>query len=55
MGQVVSYCGKLTPNGNWWSSGVTNETAEVGAKEAAETVIGVDINEDCVALGALTE
>ena len=34
---------------------VTNETAEVGAKEAAETVIGVDINEDCVALAALTE
>ena len=34
---------------------VTNETAEVGAKTAAETVIGVDINEDCVALAALTE
>ncbi|MFQ3293305.1 MAG: putative transposase, partial [Natrialbaceae archaeon] len=34
---------------------VTNETAEVGAKTAADTVIGVDINEDCVALAALTE
>jgi hypothetical protein len=34
---------------------VTNETAEVGAKTAAETVIGVDINEDCIALAALTE
>jgi transposase, IS605 OrfB family, central region len=34
---------------------VTNETAEVGEKTAAETVIGVDITEDCVALAALTE
>ena len=34
---------------------VTNETAKVGAKTAAETVVGVDINEDCVALAALTE
>jgi transposase, IS605 OrfB family, central region len=34
---------------------VTNETAEVSAKTTAETVVGVDINEDCVALAALTE
>jgi IS605 OrfB family transposase len=34
---------------------VTNETAEVGTQTAAETVVGVDINEDCVALAALTE
>ncbi len=34
---------------------VTNETAEVGTKTTAETVVGVDINEDCVALAALTE
>jgi IS605 OrfB family transposase len=34
---------------------VTNETAAVGTKTAAETVVGVDINEDCVALAALTE
>ena len=34
---------------------VTNQTAKVVTKTAAETVIGVDINEDCVALAALTE
>jgi len=34
---------------------VTNETAEVGTKKTADTVVGVDINEDCVALAALTE
>ena len=34
---------------------VTNETAEVDAKITADTIIGVDINEDCVALAALTE
>ena len=34
---------------------VTNETAKVGVKSAAETVIGVDVNEDCVALAALAE
>ncbi len=34
---------------------VTNETAEVSAKTAAEPVVGVDINEVCVALAALTE
>jgi len=34
---------------------VTNETAEVESKTVADTVIGVDINEDCVALAALTE
>jgi transposase, IS605 OrfB family, central region len=34
---------------------VTNETAEVSAKTTVETVVGVDINEDCVALAALTE
>jgi putative transposase len=34
---------------------VTNETAEVESKTTADTVVGVDINEDCVALAALTE
>ena len=34
---------------------VTNETAEVGVKTAAETIVGVDINEDCIALAALSE
>ena len=34
---------------------VTNETAEVSTKKMADTVVGVDINEDCVALSALTE
>lgn len=34
---------------------VTNETAEVDAKTTADTIIGVDINEDYVALAALTE
>ena len=34
---------------------ITNGAAKVSTKAAAETVIGVDVNEDCVALAALTE
>jgi IS605 OrfB family transposase len=34
---------------------VTHETAEVADKQNAETVIGVDVNEDCVGLSAVTE
>lgn len=34
---------------------VTHETAEVADKQNAETVIGVDVNEDCVGLAAVTE
>ncbi len=34
---------------------VTHETAEVADKGHAKTVIGVDVNEDCVGLSAVTE
>lgn len=34
---------------------ITHKTAEVSDKEAAETVIGVDVNEDCVGLSAISE
>ena len=34
---------------------VTHETAEVADKENAKTFIGVDVNEDCVGLSAVTE
>ncbi len=34
---------------------ITHESAEVREKSTAETVVGVDINEDCIALAALTE
>ena len=34
---------------------VTHEIAEVTAKENAKTFIGVDVNEDCVGLAAVTE
>ena len=34
---------------------VTHETAEVADKKNAETFIGVDVNEDCVGLAAVTE
>ena len=34
---------------------VTHETAEVADKEHAKTFIGVDVNEDCVGLSAVTE
>jgi transposase, IS605 OrfB family, central region len=34
---------------------VTNETAELADKQSAKTFIGVDVNEDCVGLSAVTE
>lgn len=34
---------------------VTHETAVIADKENAETFIGVDVNEDCVGLSAVTE
>jgi transposase len=34
---------------------VTHETAEVADKQNAKTFVGVDVNEDCVGLAAVTE